>query len=216
MRRERAMTPPALSHSASHPMAASRPLSALAGRSCFGGAAAVAAWLAAAWLTAALPDLPDTDWAYTREFASLFATCAVALACVILAGIRIAVLRRLRRAAPWLLALALFFARLGGSDGEDLVCFRCRSSRRRRPSWKCLSTTGAGSARACSHSVLLLAEGFSSAQRRLRDRASRSAGREPSATGCIRSCASSARCRRRPGCRSPSSSSRPAAAPARS
>jgi NitT/TauT family transport system permease protein len=109
MRRERAMTPPALSHSASHPMAASRPLSALAGRSCFGGAAAVAAWLAAAWLTAALPDLPDTDWAYTREFASLFATCAVALACVILAGIRIAVLRRLRRAAPWLLALALFF-----------------------------------------------------------------------------------------------------------
>jgi NitT/TauT family transport system permease protein len=71
--------------------------------------AAAAAWLAAAWLTAAWPDRPDTDWTYTRELAGLFAVCAVALAGVSLAGIRIAALRRLRRAAPWLLALALFF-----------------------------------------------------------------------------------------------------------
>jgi NitT/TauT family transport system permease protein len=90
-------------------MAALRLLSVPAVRSCLGGLAAAAAWLAAAWLTAAWPDRPDTDWAYTRELADLFAVCAVALAGVSLAGIRIAAFRRLRRAAPWLLALALFF-----------------------------------------------------------------------------------------------------------
>src|SRR5690348_8052282 len=103
------MTWPALSRSASRPITAFKLLSAPAGRSCLGGAAAVAAWLAAAWLTAARPDLPDTDWAYTRELASLFVVCAVTLACVDLAGICLAALRRLRRAAPWLLALGLFF-----------------------------------------------------------------------------------------------------------
>jgi NitT/TauT family transport system permease protein len=90
-------------------MVAFRLLSAPAGKSCLGGLAAAAAWLAAAWLTAAWQDRPDTDWAYTGELAALFAACAVALACVSLAGILIVGLRRLRRAAPWLLALALFF-----------------------------------------------------------------------------------------------------------
>jgi NitT/TauT family transport system permease protein len=103
------MTPTALSRSASYPMAAFRLLTARAGRSCLGGLAGGAAWLAAAWLTAAWPERPDADWAYTAELAALFAACAVALACVSLASIRIAALRRLQRWAPWLLALALIF-----------------------------------------------------------------------------------------------------------
>ena len=103
------MTPSAVSHSANPPMAAFRVLSGPAWRLSIPGLAAAAAWLAAAWLTAVWPDRPDTDWAYTRELAILFAACAVALACVSLAAIRFDALRRLRRSAPWLLALALFF-----------------------------------------------------------------------------------------------------------
>src|SRR5437660_12185396 len=101
------MTPSALDRSANPPMAAFRLVVGSAWRSSIRGLAAAAAWLAAAWLTAVWPDRPETDWAYTRELAVLFAACALALACVSLAGIRFEVLRRLRRSAPWLLALAL-------------------------------------------------------------------------------------------------------------
>jgi NitT/TauT family transport system permease protein len=99
-------------------MADFRLLSAPAARSCIGGLAAAAGWLAAAGLTAAWPDRPDTDWAYTGELAALFALCAVALVCVSLAGIRIAALRRLRQAAPWLLALSLFFLAWEGATAK--------------------------------------------------------------------------------------------------
>src|SRR5258706_11194799 len=102
------MTPSALSRSANPPMAAFRLRSVPRWRSCIRGLAAAAAWLTAAWLTAVWPDRPDTDWAYTRELAVLFAACAVALGCVSLAGVCFGALRRLRRSAPWLLALALF------------------------------------------------------------------------------------------------------------
>jgi sulfonate transport system permease protein len=91
------------------PMAAFGLLFGPASTACIRGLAAAAAWLAAAWLTAAWPDRPDTDWAYTRELAALFAVCAAVLGGVSLAGIRFGALRRLRRPAPWLLALALFF-----------------------------------------------------------------------------------------------------------
>ena len=90
-------------------MAAFRLPSVPAWRSCIPGFAAAAAWFTAAWVTAVWPDPPDTDWAYTRELAILFAVCGIALACVSLAGIRFDTWRRLRRSAPWLLALALFF-----------------------------------------------------------------------------------------------------------
>jgi len=89
-------------------MAAFRLLSAPVSMSCIGGFAAAAAWLAAAWVTAVWPDRPDTDWSYTGKLAAIFEVCAVAVACVSLAGIRFEALRRLRRSAPWLLALALF------------------------------------------------------------------------------------------------------------
>jgi NitT/TauT family transport system permease protein len=98
-----------LNRSANAPMAAFRLLSVPAWGSCIRGLVAAAAWLAAAWLTAVWPDRPDTDWGYTRELAILFAACAVVLGCVSLAGVCFGALRRPRRAAPWLLALALFF-----------------------------------------------------------------------------------------------------------
>jgi NitT/TauT family transport system permease protein len=103
------MTPSALSRSANPLKAAFSLLSGPAWTLSIRGLTAAAAWLAAAWLTAVWPDRPDTDWAYTRELAILFAACAVALACVSLAAIRFGALRRLRRSAPWLVALALFF-----------------------------------------------------------------------------------------------------------
>jgi NitT/TauT family transport system permease protein len=70
--------------------------------------AAAAAWLLAAWVTAVWPDRADTDWAYTRKLAAIFAMCAIAVACVSVGGIRFGTLRPLRRSAPWLFALALF------------------------------------------------------------------------------------------------------------
>ena len=103
------MTPSALSRSANPPMAAFRLLSATTWRSCIRGLVGAAAWLTAAWVTAFWPDRPDTDWAYTGTLSAIFAACAVAVACISLAGIGSGTLRRLRRSAPWLLALALFF-----------------------------------------------------------------------------------------------------------
>jgi len=102
------MTPSAISRSAKPPIAAFRLLPEPTWRSCIVGLAATVAWLVAAWVTAIWPDRPGTDWAYTGKLAAIFAMCAVAIACVGLAGIRFGTLRPLRRWAAWLLALALF------------------------------------------------------------------------------------------------------------
>ena len=102
------MTPYALGRSANLPMAGFRLLSAPLWKACVGGFAAAAVWLVAAWVTAIWPDRPDTDWAYTENLAGIFAICAVIVACVSLAGIRFAALRRMRRSTQWLIALALF------------------------------------------------------------------------------------------------------------
>ena len=90
-------------------MAAFKLLSGTTWTSCIRALVGAAAWLAAAWVTAFWPDRPDTDWAYTGTLSTIFATCAVAVACVSLASISSGTLRRLQRSAPWLLALALFF-----------------------------------------------------------------------------------------------------------
>ena len=85
-------------------------LTAPAGRSLIGGSAAAAAWFAAAALTAYWPDTPESDWAYTGDFAAACGAFALVLALAALAGIRFCGLQRLRRLAPWLVALALFVA----------------------------------------------------------------------------------------------------------
>lgn len=72
--------------------------------------AAAAAWSAAAALTAFWPDIPDSDWAYTNDFAVICGAVAIAMALAALAGVRFTGLQRLQRLSPWLLALALFFA----------------------------------------------------------------------------------------------------------
>ena len=75
-----------------------------------GGLAAAAAWFVVAALTALWPDKPESDWAYTGDFAALCAALAIALALAAIAGLRFAGLLRVRRLAPWLVALALFLA----------------------------------------------------------------------------------------------------------
>ena len=85
-------------------------LASPAARSLIGGLAAAAAWLAVAALIAYWPDKPDSDWAYTDDFAALSGALAVALAFAAFAGVWYAGLQRVRRLAPWLIALALFFA----------------------------------------------------------------------------------------------------------
>jgi NitT/TauT family transport system permease protein len=72
--------------------------------------AAAAAWLAVAVLTAFWPDKPESDWAYTGDLAAACGAFAIALALVALAGVPFAGLHRVRRLAPWLMALALFLA----------------------------------------------------------------------------------------------------------
>ena len=71
---------------------------------------AAAAWSAAAALTALWPDRPESDWAYTSDFAVICGALTVALALAAFAGVCFAVLQRLQRLSPWLLALALFLA----------------------------------------------------------------------------------------------------------
>jgi len=72
--------------------------------------AAAAAWLAVAALITYWPDKPDSDWAYTDDFAALCGALAIALALAAFAGIWFAGLQSVRRLAPWLIALALFLA----------------------------------------------------------------------------------------------------------
>jgi NitT/TauT family transport system permease protein len=79
-------------------------------RSLIGGLAAASAWLAVAALIAYWPDKLDSDWAYTDDFAALSGALAVALALAAFAGVWFAGLQRVRRLAPWLIALALFLA----------------------------------------------------------------------------------------------------------
>jgi NitT/TauT family transport system permease protein len=85
-------------------------LASPAPRSLIGGLAAAAAWLAAALLTAFWPDRPESDWGYTGDFAALCGVLAIALALAAIAGVRFTGIRRVRRAAPWLVAFALFLA----------------------------------------------------------------------------------------------------------
>ena len=74
-------------------------------------AAPAAAWMGAALLTVLWPDQAGTDWDYTGDLAAAFAALGAVLACAMLVDHRFARLPRLRRAAPWMLALALL---LGG------------------------------------------------------------------------------------------------------
>lgn len=78
--------------------------------SLIGGLAAAAAWFVVAALTALWPDKPESDWAYTGDFAALCGALAIALALAAIAGLRFVGLLRVRRLAPWLVALALFLA----------------------------------------------------------------------------------------------------------
>jgi NitT/TauT family transport system permease protein len=72
--------------------------------------AAAAAWFVVAALTAFWPDKPESDWAYTDDFAALCGAISVALALAALVGVRFAGLQRVQRYSPWLMALALFLA----------------------------------------------------------------------------------------------------------
>jgi NitT/TauT family transport system permease protein len=81
-----------------------------AARSLIGGLAAATAWLAAALLAALWPDRPESDWAYTGEFAALCGVLAIALALAAIVRVRFTGIQRVLRAAPWLVAFALFLA----------------------------------------------------------------------------------------------------------
>ena len=76
-------------------------------RTAFGGLAAAVAWLAAALLTALWVDRPDGDWNYTQNLAIAFGALAIAIAATTVAGVQFAVLRPVRRIAPWLSVLAV-------------------------------------------------------------------------------------------------------------
>jgi NitT/TauT family transport system permease protein len=56
------------------------------------------------------PDKPESDWAYTDDFAAVCGAIAVAVALAAVVGIRFAGLRGVQRLSPWLIALALFLA----------------------------------------------------------------------------------------------------------
>jgi NitT/TauT family transport system permease protein len=72
--------------------------------------ATAAAWLAVAVLTAFWPDKPESDWAYTDDFAFVCGALGLALASAAFAGVRFAGLQRVQQVSPWLMALALFLA----------------------------------------------------------------------------------------------------------
>jgi sulfonate transport system permease protein len=56
------------------------------------------------------PDKPESDWAYTDDFAAVCGAIAVAVALAAVVGVRFASLRDMQRLSPWLIALALFLA----------------------------------------------------------------------------------------------------------
>jgi NitT/TauT family transport system permease protein len=85
-------------------------LASPAARSLIGGLTAAAAWLAVAVLIAYWPDRPESDWAYTDDFAILCGALAIALALAAFAGVWFAGLQSVRQLGPWLVALASFLA----------------------------------------------------------------------------------------------------------
>jgi NitT/TauT family transport system permease protein len=98
-------TPPA--RPAEESAAAGEPVKAPL-RSWFPGVAAGAAWLAAGAVTAWWPDLPDSDWLWTHDFAIL-AWIVGAVVVIAGAGSRwVSALQRIHGPAPWLIVLALF------------------------------------------------------------------------------------------------------------
>jgi len=68
---------------------------------------AAAAWLGVALLTALWPDQPGTDWDYTGDLATAFTALGGVLVLATFADFWFACLPRIRRVAPWMLALAL-------------------------------------------------------------------------------------------------------------
>jgi len=100
----------AAGEASSRPTPARTFLARSAARSLVGGLAATAAWLGVAALTAFWPDMPESDWAYTGDFAIACGALAFAVALAGVAGGRFAGLHRVHRLSPWLIALALFFA----------------------------------------------------------------------------------------------------------
>lgn len=71
-----------------------------------GGLLASSAWLATAGVSSFWPDIADSTWERTHEFALLLGAVAGTIAVLTLASRWIGPLRRIRRAAPWLTALA--------------------------------------------------------------------------------------------------------------
>jgi len=61
-------------------------------------------------LTGFWPDKPESDWAYTDDFAVICGVLAFAFGLTAFAGLRFAGLQRVQRLSPWLMALALFLA----------------------------------------------------------------------------------------------------------
>jgi NitT/TauT family transport system permease protein len=72
--------------------------------------AAATAWVAVAALAMFWPDKPESDWAYTSDFAVLCGVLGLALALAAIAGVRFGGVQCVQRFSPWLIALALFFA----------------------------------------------------------------------------------------------------------
>ena len=91
------------------PITGSRSVARSAHRPPIGGLVAAAAWLASALVTTLWPDRPGSDWAYTSDLAFGFGLFAVVLAIAAFAGIRFEWSQSVRRLAPWLLVLAVFF-----------------------------------------------------------------------------------------------------------
>jgi NitT/TauT family transport system permease protein len=91
------------------PITGSRFIARSAHRPPIGGLVAAAAWLASALETTLWPDRPGSDWAYTSDLAFGFGLFAIVLAIAAFAGIRFKWSQSVRRLAPWLLVLAVFF-----------------------------------------------------------------------------------------------------------
>jgi len=66
-----------------------------------------AAWIAVALLTTLWRDQPGTEWDYTGDFAAAVGALGTVLACAAVADVWFGCLPRIRRFAPWMLALAL-------------------------------------------------------------------------------------------------------------
>jgi NitT/TauT family transport system permease protein len=66
-----------------------------------------AAWIGIALLSGLWPDQPETEWEYTSDLAAAFGAVGAVLAFAAFADYWLACLPRLRRIAPWLIALAL-------------------------------------------------------------------------------------------------------------